>query len=76
MLKKFRLKDVLAGHKKNKWKRSETEEKKSEKAPSLFEYISSAVIDGELPEDFTLPVLSEDDSQIVWADGALDGVGI
>lgn len=43
---------------------------------SLYEYISSAVIDGELPKDFNLPKLTDKEDKIAWADGALDGVGI
>ncbi len=41
---------------------------------SLFEYISSAVVDGELPKDFSLPSLTNDENELKWADGALDGV--
>jgi hypothetical protein len=45
-----------------------------DKMASLFEYISSAVVDGELPGDFSLPSLEDDENEIKWADGALDGV--
>lgn len=48
----------------------------NKKETSLFNYIASSIVDGELPKDFTLPRLSEDESQIEWADGAMDGVGI
>ena len=41
---------------------------------SLFEYISSSVVDGELPEDFSLPDITEDEDEIKWADGAQEGV--
>ena len=41
---------------------------------SLYEYIASAVVDGGLPADFSLPALTEDENGINWADGALDGV--
>ena len=41
---------------------------------TLFEYISSAVVDGELPGDFSLPDLTDDENELKWADGALDGV--
>ena len=41
---------------------------------TLFEYISSAVVDGELPGDFSLPDLADDENELKWADGALDGV--
>lgn len=42
---------------------------------SLYEYISSAVVDGQLPRDFSLPQEAED-NRIRWTDGALDGVSI
>jgi hypothetical protein len=41
---------------------------------SLFEYISSAAVNGGLPEDFSLPSLTYDENELKWADGALDGV--
>lgn len=41
---------------------------------ALYEYISSAVVNGELPRDFSLPSLTEDENELKWADGALDGV--
>ena len=43
---------------------------------SLYEYIASAVVDGELPRDFSLPSLTENENEIKWADGALDGVTV
>lgn len=46
------------------------------KTESLFEIISSAIVDGELPKDFSLPRLSDEENGIVWADGAMDGVGV
>ena len=42
----------------------------------LFKYISDAVVNGELPEDFSLPKLSDDNCVIAYADGAIDGIGI
>ena len=41
---------------------------------ALFEYIASAAVNGELPEDFSLPGLTDDENELKWADGALDGV--
>ena len=41
---------------------------------ALFEYIASAAVNGELPEDFSLPGLTDDETELKWADGALDGV--
>jgi len=41
---------------------------------SLFEYVSSALVNGELPGDFSLPDNAEGEAAIKWADGALDGV--
>ena len=43
---------------------------------SLFEHIASAVVDGELPEGFSLPDETKDGHVLKWADGALDGVTI
>lgn len=43
---------------------------------SLYQYISAAVVDGELPRGFSLPPLSDDENQLIWADGAMDGVGM
>ena len=42
---------------------------------SLYQLISDAVIDGRLPQGFSLPK-EDDGSQIKWADGAKDGVGM
>lgn len=42
---------------------------------SLYAYISSSVIDGNLPEDFSLPK-NNNDNEISWLDGALDGVTV
>lgn len=42
---------------------------------SLYNYISSAIVDGSLPEDFSLPN-NNNDNEISWMDGALDGVTI
>ena len=44
------------------------------KKDSLFEYISSAAVNGELPGDFSLPDITEGGNGIKWADGAMDGV--
>ena len=41
---------------------------------SLYEYIESSLVNGELPSDFSLPYENEDG--VVWADGAMDGVMI
>lgn len=49
-------------------------EKEKEEAISLFGFIANAVVDGELPEDFTLPRLPADEGSLPWADGAEDGV--
>ena len=43
---------------------------------SLYDYISAAVTDGELPMDFSLPRFSDDNNQVPWADGAKDGVAM
>lgn len=43
---------------------------------SLYQYICAAVVDDELPWGFSLPPLSNDENQILWADGAMDGVGM
>ena len=42
---------------------------------SLHEYISSAVVNGELPADFSLPDTG-DRGAVKWADGAMDGVTV
>lgn len=41
---------------------------------SIYEYIASAVTDGELPEGFSLSEMKETGKEIRWADGARDGV--
>ena len=41
---------------------------------ALFDIIRSSVVEGKLPEDFSLPGV--DDGKIKWADGAMDGVAI
>ncbi len=41
---------------------------------SLYQIISEAVVNGELPRTFSLPPLTEDENELRWADGALDGV--
>lgn len=46
------------------------------KSTPLFKLISDAVVNGELPEDFSLPKLSDDNCVIAFADGAMDGIGI
>lgn len=43
---------------------------------TLYEYIASAVVNGELPDDFSLPDVTEGENDIKWADGAQDGVTI
>lgn len=47
-----------------------------QKEKSLYEIISSAVVYGELPRDFSLPRISDGENEIIFADGAWDGVGI
>ncbi|MBQ8316957.1 MAG: hypothetical protein IJX85_01315 [Lachnospiraceae bacterium] len=42
---------------------------------ALYDIISEAIVDGELPEDFHLPETTID-GNISWADGAMDGVGV
>lgn len=44
------------------------------KKDSLFEYIYSAIVNGELTGDFSLPSLTDDENEVKWADGAMDGV--
>ena len=39
---------------------------------SLYELIKSSLIDGKLPEDFSLP--EENDDELVYVDGAKDGI--
>lgn len=46
----------------------------SQKQKSLYEMISEALVDGELPKDFSLP--TEAENGIAWMDGAADGVCI
>ena len=43
-------------------------------ADSLYQIISSAIVDGSLPEDFALPAEPDETDGISWADGAFDGV--
>ncbi|MBQ7703188.1 MAG: hypothetical protein IJT40_02315 [Firmicutes bacterium] len=43
---------------------------------SIYEYISSHVVDGSLPQGFELPSLTQAPNEIRWADGALDGVSM
>jgi len=47
----------------------------NEKTVSFYQLISDAVIDGHLPEDFSLPENSGN-NEIRWMDGAFDGVSI
>ena len=42
---------------------------------SLYEYICKAVVDGHLPNCFSLPQ-EEDETKIRWMDGSLDGVSV
>lgn len=58
------------------YKRMEVIIMREEKITSLYNIISESVVDGQLPKDFALPKLTTDDSQIVWIDGAIDGVRI
>ena len=43
---------------------------------SLYSIISGSLVDGELPKGFSLPNPDKDTDKIVFADGALDGIGI
>lgn len=43
---------------------------------SLFTYVSAAVTDGNLPPDFSLPKLEQENDMPVFADGAMDGISI
>ena len=47
----------------------------SERRP-IYEVIKENIIDGRLPESFSLPKYDEDPNAVKWADGARDGVGI
>ena len=42
---------------------------------SLYKYIASKIVDGQLPDDFSLPK-EKKDNEITWMDGAQDGVRI
>ena len=44
-------------------------------AQSLYNTIVSAVVDGELPADFSLPQ-NAGEGELRWSDGAMDGVAI
>lgn len=44
-------------------------------AKSLYDSISSSIVDGQLPADFSLPDNSGD-GEVRWSDGAMDGVSI
>lgn len=41
---------------------------------SLLDYMQSFMVDGKLPEDFSLPPLHEDENELLFADGARDGI--
>ncbi len=43
---------------------------------SLYDSISEAIVDGELPKNYSLPKKADEEGGIIWADGALDGVMI
>ncbi len=43
---------------------------------SLYQKIKSAVINGELPDGFSLPQDTEDKSGLHFADGAMDGIAV
>ena len=45
-------------------------------ATSLYDYIEKSVIDGRLPEDFSLARAIAGEDELVFADGAMDGCGI
>lgn len=48
----------------------------NEKKTSLYDFIAAAVVDEQLPKDFSLPETTTDDGQIKWMDGAMDGVNV
>lgn len=41
---------------------------------SLYKIISTALVNGELPKDFSLPVPETEEDEILFADGAEDGI--
>ena len=47
----------------------------NKKQTSLYDFIASAVVDGQLPKDFSLPQKANK-NEIRWMDGAMDGVYI
>ncbi len=43
---------------------------------ALYSYIAEALVDGALPEDFSLPQPEGDEGGLMFADGAMDGISI
>ena len=41
---------------------------------SVYELIKEATVDGQLPDDFSLPALKDGEEEVSFADGALDGI--
>lgn len=41
---------------------------------SIYESIKEAIVDGQLPADFSLPDLTDGEEDVSFADGALDGI--
>ncbi len=41
---------------------------------SLFEVIKENLVNGELPDDFSLPREEAGEGELKWEDGAMDGV--
>ncbi len=43
---------------------------------SIYESIKEAAVDGQLPDDYSLPDLTDGEGDVSFADGALDGITI
>ena len=43
---------------------------------SIYEVIKASLVDGRLPEDFSLPKDEDSDQNLPFADGAMDGIYI
>ena len=41
---------------------------------SIYESIKEAAVDGKLPDDYSLPDLTDGEGDVSFADGALDGI--
>ena len=42
----------------------------------IYEHVMSSVVDGKLPDDFSLVEYDESDFKIRMADGAMDGISV